>query len=679
MAAIDPYSSRDPLPPTLREGDHFLLHTADDRQIFAQAVRSKAAKKGNAPACKINKRTYSTHNLIGLPYGTVLEVGREGLVPLPEGEDLLPCSDGVMGVIKGMTTTTTRGDGKETEDGVGKDANNDETAPSKNDDATKNANGSGKGTTATDKNSAITPNDNRDLVDDNTSQKLTFQCVKNLVEGATSGSHIVAALVSNSATFGSKTAFSQAKYVKRKQMKYQLRCRIVRVTPATLCSAMHRKDARRICNLREDTLGRMLSDANVCAGERVLVFDDAVQGIVTASCTRRMGGYGSVYSLFAGQQPSYLDWVVNRMNFTLGERQSLKWVSMGEVFGDYDAKEMQMRSLYDETTGEWNDVERVERERIQWPAPLQPHTRNYLLNEVKDDRKIDEFLAKRNARFTRKLTRHSMLELRGMIDRCRDREENLDGAGSNNAKGAATTALSTTAEKDEKEEMDTKAPASENAKAKNDEIQQCDSLIIATKYDPTATILRLFPYLAPSCPFVIFHEFLEPLLDTFNTLQNYHALNANDEDNTFNDADAENVDNTAPCTSSSTGKNTNSDKPRTPMMQRKNIAINLRLTDSWFRDYQVLEGRTHPDMSMSQNGGYVLTGTKLCPRTGTNELNEDDLREIRARVGGRRKQAKGNQRGGGGGGGKRKNENGGNKGPERRKKTKRNGKGDGKK
>ena len=88
----DPYSYQDPLPSTLRENDHFLLHFADNRQIFAQALpRWKAGTKTGFVPCKINKRTYWTHDLIGLPYGTVLEVGNErGLIPLKEGEDLIP-------------------------------------------------------------------------------------------------------------------------------------------------------------------------------------------------------------------------------------------------------------------------------------------------------------------------------------------------------------------------------------------------------------------------------------------------------------------------------------------------------------------------------------------------------------------------------------------------------------
>ncbi len=67
----------------------------------------------------------------------------------------------------------------------------------------------------------------------------------------------------------------------------------------------------------------------------------------------------------------------------------------------------------------------------------------------------------------------------------------------------------------------------------------------------------------------------------------------------------------------------------TPMMLRHNIAINLHLTDSWFREYQVLEGCTHPNMTMLQNGGYLLTGMKHCPRTGTNERESKGSRPSR--------------------------------------------------
>jgi len=281
------------------------------------------------------------------------------------------------------------------------------------------------------------------------------------------------------------------------------------------------------------------------------------------------------------------------MNFTVMEKQALKWISFGEVFGDYDEKKRQMDKLRDEESGEVVDVEKRDRDLIEWPAPLQPHTRRYLLEDVKNEKKIAEFLSKRSARFARKLTRNTMLELRELADSCRDVEENynVDPSSSTEENKEASTMVVDDDDKDDDIPQD---------------VRQCDSLIIATKYDPTATLLRLLPYLAPSCPFVIYHEFLEPLLETFRTLQNYYVVENQEDGN------------------------------EVPMMRRRNIAINLRLTDTWFREFQVLEGRTHPNMSISQNGGYILLGTKLCPKTGTNEMDEQKVREIRARVGGRR-------------------------------------------
>jgi tRNA (adenine-N(1)-)-methyltransferase non-catalytic subunit len=372
---------------------------------------------------------------------------------------------------------------------------------------------------------------------------------------------------------------------------------------------MHARDARRICNLRSDTLGYMLSSANISAGQRVLVMDTAVQGIVTAAVTRRMGGYGSVYALYEGQQaPGYLE-VVQRMNFNVMERQALKWVGLGEVFASEEDKLAQMEGLKDQN-GVVVDVEKRDREVIEWPCPLMDHTRNYLMNEITDEKKRKEFLDKRSARFTRKLTRLSMLEIRERIDSCKERDEGAVAVNGDSV--AKDTGVSESAMMETDNDNTTTIPQSLSPGPDGIEISQCDSIIIATKYDPTATILRLLPYLAPSCPFVIFHEFLEPLLETFRTLQNGGV-----GDNELNDM---------------------------PMMCRRNIAINLRLTDTWFREYQVLEGRTHPNMHMSQNGGYILMGTKLCPKTGTNEMDADTVKMLRAKLGPTRRPKKGGEK-----------------------------------
>ena len=146
-----------------------------------------------------------------------------------------------------------------------------------------------------------------------------------------------------------------------------------------------------------------------------------------------------------------------------------------------------------------------------------------------------DFLAKRCARFARKLTRHSPDEARDML-----------------------------------------------------RARKCDSLVIAVKkYDSAETLLALLHHLSPSCPFVVYSEFMEPLTAAFKAVQPH--------------------------------------------------AINLRLSDTWAREYQVLPGRTHPKMDMSQSGGFLLTGIKLDEKYGHNELDEEVLLQIKEEVGGRRR------------------------------------------
>jgi hypothetical protein len=265
------------------------------------------------------------------------------------------------------------------------------------------------------------------------------------------------------------------------------------VTPATLCTAMHLKDLRRMSNLREDTLGQVLSNANVSAGLRVLVADGGAMGVVTAGCVHRMGRYGSVISLFDGTagltHPGYCEGVVDRINLTVSERQSLRWVNSAEVFCDRRAKARQMELLRDAATGEVADVERGYRERIAWPAPLQPHMRDYVKTTLVEERKVEEFLAGRSARFTRKLTRHSALELRALVDECRNGSEDCKyrhhcDAGGHIEGGEEDATDGGRAGHD--------GPRCRNGKGNGEcdtssSPRQCDLLIIATKYNPTAT------------------------------------------------------------------------------------------------------------------------------------------------------------------------------------------------
>ena len=204
----------------VREGDHVILVFGDGRQFFAQCIKHW---KGKSAPVKISKRSYPSANLIGLPYGTVLEVGNHELIPLPEGEGLIPeFTEGIKASDNDLEDEEANAD--------------DNTFPSVQQD-----------------------NDNRNLVDNNKSQNLNQDQLAKLVRGGTEGAAIVRSLVENSKTFEHKTEFSKAKYIVRKQKKYQLRCRMVRCTPYSVCETLFKKDQRKMMNMREDTLGQILS------------------------------------------------------------------------------------------------------------------------------------------------------------------------------------------------------------------------------------------------------------------------------------------------------------------------------------------------------------------------------------------------------------------------------------
>jgi len=48
-------------------------------------------------------------------------------------------------------------------------------------------------------------------------------------------------------------------------------------------------------------------------------------------------------------------------------------------------------------------------------------------------------------------------------------------------------------------------------------------------------------------------------------------------------------------------------------LQKDKRVFNIKMVDNWYREYQVLHGRTHPKMQMSSTGGYLITGNRVYP------------------------------------------------------------------
>jgi tRNA (adenine-N(1)-)-methyltransferase non-catalytic subunit len=466
-------------PAVTRPGDYILLHFDDGKQIFAQCL------PGNQGGVKIQKRTYNTTNLIGLPFGTVLELHRtKGLVPVIH-HHLESAQD------------------DDDENGNVDDVNEDIDTGIKKVDSDQDASLSILNTHQL---------DNRNLVDTNSSQRLSSQELEQMkADTQLTGRDIVHAIIQNSATFSDKTPFSKAKYIQKKLQKYQPQCRMVPCSPVTICQALYVKDARKISNVRGDTLAQMVSYANISAGSKVMIFDTpGTCGLITGAVAKKLGGYGIILAIYDKAQPNCGD-ILDRFNLSFAEQTSIHWLHAGEVFVHPTSEDVEQEQGEPQKEEEEVDYERMEREALTWPCPLQPHTRKWL-HTMPTDQDRSNFLDKRCARFARKLTRPSVMEVGQMA---------------------------------------------------RDPHRPCDSLILASKYDPTSTLLSLLPFLGPSCPFVVYSEFLEPLLTCFQKIQEL------------------------------------------------GLAIHLRLCDCWMREYQVLPGRTHPFMKMSQNGGFLFMGIKV--------------------------------------------------------------------
>uniref|UniRef100_A0A671QU65 tRNA (adenine(58)-N(1))-methyltransferase non-catalytic subunit TRM6 n=1 Tax=Sinocyclocheilus anshuiensis TaxID=1608454 RepID=A0A671QU65_9TELE len=145
--------------------------------------------------------------------------------------------------------------------------------------------------------------DNRHIVDDGRSQKLSRDDIETLKEQGLKGQEIVQQLIDNSTTFKDKTEFAQEKYIKKKKKKYESDITILKPSTRLLAMMYHGREPGKICHLRYDTLAQILTLGNIHAGSKIIVFETCA-GLVLGSVMERMGGYGSVIQMYPGGGPT---------------------------------------------------------------------------------------------------------------------------------------------------------------------------------------------------------------------------------------------------------------------------------------------------------------------------------------------------------------------------------------
>ncbi len=153
--------------------------------------------------------------------------------------------------------------------------------------------------------------DNSFYVDTNTAQKLSDAEITALRNQGLSGEDIIKQLINNSSTFGAKSDFAQAKWIKKKEKKYRKKYQVVRSTPITICETSYFKNREKISNMRFESLAQIVSQAGIHAGTHVLVVESLV-GMMVGTIAYRMRGQGRILAMYGSQQP-HLD-VVRTFN-----------------------------------------------------------------------------------------------------------------------------------------------------------------------------------------------------------------------------------------------------------------------------------------------------------------------------------------------------------------------------
>lgn len=150
----------------------------------------------------------------------------------------------------------------------------------------------------------VVKGDNSGYVDTNTAQKLSTADIAKLREKGLSGAEIIKSLMANSDTFGIKSDFAQAKYIKRKEKKYRKLFQLLPCNPQTICETATYKNRDKVMNLRYDMLAQILSHSGVHSGAHCLIFE-SMGGLITGAVAYRMQGAGRILTVYGAQQPHF--------------------------------------------------------------------------------------------------------------------------------------------------------------------------------------------------------------------------------------------------------------------------------------------------------------------------------------------------------------------------------------
>ncbi|XP_076684262.1 tRNA methyltransferase 6 non-catalytic subunit [Andrena cerasifolii] len=340
-------------------------------------------------------------------------------------------------------------------------------------------------------------NDNRSIIDDGTSQKLSKDEILLLQESGKTGKEIVGSLIENNKSFLDRTEYSQEKYLKKKEQKYIRYLTVCKPNISSLQDVYFKLDHNKIGNLRMDALAQLLSYSDVQSDGLYMLYDSGSQGLPAAAMLNRIGGNteGRLINLHPGNVPQAL--LANAMNFPKEQMDRLVSVNIYSF----------LRLYHQGESAVLNNIVASRGPRDNWSNKMKHR-------EGKDTENSVDNRTSQDAEARKKECPESINNSNEIIGRDETSEEltkvtlkrKLDE--SNDLESAKVVPL-----KKPKWLLETQNAVElvQNSKARG--------LAIVAKEHPLNIATALLPFLGASRPFVIYHVYREPLQETYTILK----------------------------------------------------------------------------------------------------------------------------------------------------------------
>ncbi|CAG8247251.1 unnamed protein product [Penicillium olsonii] len=429
---------------------------------------------------------------------------------------------------------------------------------------------------------------NREIIDMNSSQKLTLEEIEELKkESGGAGRDIVAKLLESHSAIDQKTAFSLAKYTLRKRKKYMKRFTVLPLDVGMLANyLMEERDAQKTMELRDEHIGLIGCWGNVHHSGNLEVAEgvkphgryavvDETAGLVVAAMAERMG---ILYPHDAEEAEEQPDVSAETTSETQDEnapktrrirpQQSSATTNTITVMHAYAQPNLSLLKYfgYDSNNPDESHPLYTHLKSVSWMQLLEPNSDPIYANEPPALPAEELAEMKQSKRTTYYHKRNRWQKVKSVVDESR--------AG------------------------------------------DFDGLVMATLLEPSSVLKTMVPLLAGSAPVVIYSPNVEPLVE----LMDMYSVSRR---TAFIEKKRE---------LESKGEAADLSALYEEFVVDPTILLPPTLQSSRVRPWQVLPGRTHPMMTGRGGAeGYIFHGIRVFPSTQTIQA-AGNLRHKRRKV-----------------------------------------------